>query len=199
MLGMLVSCSSEVSEEERVALTATFTELLESSKKVNDLIFGEGILPKEDGVKLGTYTEADPESLADYGVSDIASIEKKVREVYSLAIYYWIEKTVLASSKETSTGTVLTYARYYKGKTDPANDEEKEIFFVHTDYKTTVGKVSYSDVSLVECTKTYAKFSLTITVTHEGESKSFSDTLTMCKEEEGWRLDAPSYATFQQN
>ena len=86
MLGMLVSCSSEVSEEERVALTATFTELLESSKKVNDLIFGEGILPKEDGVKLGTYTEADPESLADYGVSDIASIEKKVREVYSLAI-----------------------------------------------------------------------------------------------------------------
>ena len=194
---MLTSCKYEPSTEEKEIMREAFVELLEKSKEVNELIFGEGIIPKENGVKLGAYTEADPDSLDFFGVSDIASVKARVKEVYSIAICSWIENTVLSSSKDSETGTVLTYARYYKGKTDPANEEEKEIFFVYADYKATVGKVSYSDISLLECTKTSAKFALTITVTYEGESKSFSDTLTMCKEEDAWRLDAPSYATYE--
>lgn len=196
-LGALTSCRGEPSAEEKEMLTETFLDLLEKSKQVNDLLFGEGILPKEGGVALGAYTEADPDSLDFYGVTDIPSVKARIREVYSLSISAWIESTLLSSSKDAETGTVLTYARYYTGKTDPANKEEKELFFVNTEHKATVGKVSYSDVSLVECTSTGAKFSLTVTVTHEGEERSFADTLTMTKEEGGWRLDAPSYATYE--
>lgn len=195
--GALTSCKYEPSAEEKEMLTETFKGLLEQSKEINDLLFGEGILPKENGIKLGAYTEADPASLDFFGVSDIASVKVRAREVYSLPIASWIESTLLSSSKDAETGTVLTYARYYTGRTDPANKEEKELFFVYTDYKATVGKVSYSDVSLIECTKTGAKFSLTVTVTHEGEQRCFSDTLTMVKESDGWRLDAPSYATYE--
>ena len=52
-LGALTSCRGEPSAEEKEIMTETFLELLEKSKQVNDLLFGEGILPKENGVKLG--------------------------------------------------------------------------------------------------------------------------------------------------
>ncbi len=195
-LSSLCACSNlpDESDEELISI---FSSLLEESKEVNRLLFGEGILPAEGGERIGAYTEADAASLAAYGVDDVEDIKEKAKSVYSLAICAWIEKTLLSSSKDDATGQVLTYSRYHKGTVELADKSKKEVFLVYTDYKGTVGEVDYSNFAVVDKNKNLVKLSLTITVTHEGQSKSFDDTLTMFREDHGWRLDAPSYATFE--
>ena len=55
--------------------------LLEESKILNEIYFGEGIPTKENGHKIGVYLEADTLSMAEYGFTDIDSIKKMVDEL----------------------------------------------------------------------------------------------------------------------
>lgn len=197
LLCLLSLCSCNAPDESDEELLEIFSALIEESKEVNRLIFGEGILPDENGVKIGAYTEASAESLASFGVNSVEDIKEKAKRVYSLATCAWIENTLFASSKDEDLGQVLTYARYYKGVVELADKSKKELFLVYTDYKSTVGEVDYTNFAIKEKSKNLVKFSLTITISHEGKSRSYADTLTIFKEDHGWRLDAPSYATWE--
>ena len=194
-LSALCSCNKPKESDEE--LLSIFSALVEESKQVNTLLFGEGILTDERGEKIGAYREASADSLSSFGVESVADIEEKMQRVYSLSVCAWIKNTLLSSSKDTETGTVLTYARYYVGRVDKADKTQEDVFFVYTDYNATVGEVSYSNFEIVTKNKNLVTFSLTIEVTHEGNTKKFDDTITMFKEDHGWRLDAPTYATYE--
>ena len=192
----LLSCNKPSESDEELLSIAK--ELTEASAAVNRLLFGEGILPDEDGEKIGAYKEASADSLAAYGVTGMDSIEQKAESVYSLATVSWIKNTLLSSSKDEETGTVLTYARYYLGLVEQADKTKKEVFLVYTDYKATVGEASYSDYKLIKKEKDTVSFSVTVTVTYGDKAKVYKDTeITMFREAHGWRLDTPTYATFE--
>ena len=195
MLFSYASCTGP--EESDEVLLSTVKALCEDSIAVNRLVFGEGILPKESGFEIGTYTEADPSSLSLYGVSSIADIEEKIESVYSLAMSAWIKNRILKSDKNEESGIVLTYARYYVGEVELEDKSKKQMFLVNTSYEATVGEVSYSNYRLDKKQKESVTFLVDITVSYKGESKIYTDErITIYKELHGWRLDTPTYATF---
>lgn len=195
MLFSLTACGGPNESDEE--LLAIVEALCEESILVNRLIFGDGILTKENGKKIGTYTEADAASLADFGVDDVEDVEDITASVYSLAVCAWIKKTVLSSEKSEADGVVLTYARYYVGEVENEDGEKEEIFLVHTSYTKTVGDASYGNYRISEKKKNVVTFLLDITVTHKGQSKVYTDQkVTIYKEAHGWRLDTPTYATY---
>lgn len=184
----LVSCGPAESEAELVAIAG---ELCEKSIMVNELCFGEGILAEEEGYKSGAYRAAAAASMEKYGVKNLAEIEARVGEVYSLTVTSWIKNTIFTSGK--SDNGVLNYARYFDSTADAYIG-----LMVKEDYEPTViGKASYSDFVLKETGAKTVSFTVTVTVTHEGKSVTVPNTeLTMCKEDGVWRLDTPSYATY---
>lgn len=195
LCGALASCGPDESDLE---LLATAKELTEASARVNRLLFGEGILPKENGKKIGVYVEADEASLADWGVSSVADVEEIAESVYSLALCGWIKQTVLTSSKDDNSGTVLTYARYYVGDVEIDADTKERIFLVNTSHEPTVGETSYANYRIAKKDGNVVSFLVDITVTHEGKTVTYSDQrISMYKEAHGWRLDTPTYATFE--
>ena len=195
MVFSLAACGGPTeSDDELISIVKT---LCDDSVKVNNLIFGEGILPKENGKTIGSYTEADAASLAFYEVSAVSDIQRIAESVYTLAVAAWIKKTVLSSEKSEENGVVLTYARYYVGEVEDKDGEKKEIFLVNTSYEATVGDASYANYRISEKKKETVSFLVDITVTHEGESRVYTDQkITIYKEQHGWRLDTPTYATF---
>ncbi len=186
------SCGAKESNEELISIAK---ELTEASVSVNQMIFGSGIAAKESGYSVGSYTEADEESLALFGVASVADIEARVRGVYSAATSAWIKNTVLTSVKEES--QVLTYARYYDGERMEGMDFVPVLMVRDNHEPLAVGDVSYANYTLISAERREAVFTVDITVTDGEKTKSFpSSRITMVKEDGAWRLDTTTYATL---
>ena len=172
-------------------------ELCEESKAVNSLTFGDGILPKEDGYKVGAYVEANEESLLLYGVKRVKDIENKIKGVYTLSISIWLKNTVLSSDKSEEDSTVLSYARYYDGEKETDGVKES-VLMVRTTYdQRAFGEISYSDYRIGKMEGENAfSFFVTITV-RDGEKETvYSDQeISVLREDGVWLLDTPTYAT----
>lgn len=193
LLLSFAACSAKESEEELLSIAKSLTE---ASVSVNEMTFGEGILPLKDGYSISSYTEADPESLAAYGVSNLADIKSKIRSVYAYSTAAWIETTTLSSVKQD--GQVLTYTRYYDdSKLDGA--QSTPVLMVKDNYEPLVkGKASYSNYKLVKIKKSEVVFTVDITVKDGETVKEFpASSVTMRKEDGKWLLDSTTYASVK--
>lgn len=186
----MVGCGPAETEEE---LLEKARELTEESAKLNEIVFGAGILPLEGGYELGAYTEADPDSLAHYGVESVTDIELYIGSIYTKATALWIKNTVLTSTKAES--QALTYARYYDGNKQMGSDSVP-VLMVRTNHEpVATGKVSYQNYRIVEAKRDEVVFLVDMQVT-DGEMKRDlpDERITMRKEKGIWRLDTTTYA-----
>ena len=198
LLSTLLSCTNNVRPPETDEELLRIAEALcEESKAVNSLCFGDGILPKENGYKIGAYVEADKESLSLYGIERVSDIEAKIKSVYTYSTYIWIRDTVLSSDKSESDATVLSYARYYDGERE-TDGTKSHVLMVRTSYEQRAfGEILYSNYRM-EKTEGKDSFRFLVTVTvKDGEKETVypDESILVYRESGVWLLDTPTYAT----
>ena len=192
----LLSALGGCAKPDETAFLAEAERLLTEAEKVNVLCFGEGILPKDGGYKVGSYTEADEESLAYFGVTSLASVREKIAAVYSVTTAEWVEKVTLSATYEDS--EVLSYSRYYDATTD-ADEGNRKVLMVKEGYEALLNsRATYSNLRVVELSSRRAEILVDVTVTNaEGESRTETDvSLQLRYEENGWRFDQATYQNY---
>ncbi len=163
--------------------------LLEDSKVLTNIYFGQGIPIKEGGISSGNHTEADMDALAAYGFDSIASIKEKTKEVFSSSMCKWLYERAFTGFK---TDTTMQRARYYE-------DKDGRIM-VKTDAEVYQnGAITY-DLTTAKIVKRHKK-QVTLTmqatvVTPGGLSRSDEIEVVAVKTADGWRLDSPTYFVY---
>lgn len=192
----LLSALSGCAKPDEATFLAEVTQLLTEAEKVNVLCFGEGLLPKEGGYKVGSYTEASEESLAYFGVTSVASIKAKIAAVYSVTATAWVEKVTLSATYEDS--EVLSYSRYYDTTVEEEAGDRAVIMVKNGHEALLTARATYSNVRVVELSSRRAEILVDVTVTNaEGESRTEKDvSLKLRNEENGWRFDEATYQNY---
>lgn len=188
LIPTLAGCTDESDE----ALITRAEELLEKSKTVNEICFGEGLAVMEEGsYPLTGYLEASKEDCEKYGILTTEDIKALVREVYSVATCDYVD-SVIFSPVHTETG-YLSYRRYFD-----ATEDDILHLMVKKDYEPfAVGEVSYTNVRVSSHKRKRAEILVDITVTDGERSRTEKDvSLAMRKEDGVWKLDSLSYASI---
>lgn len=192
LLFSLAACG----KPDEATFLAEVKALLVEAEKVNVLCFGEGLAIKEKGYEVGSYTEADGESLAAFGVTDTASIKAKIAAVYSVNTAEWVERVVFSATYEE--GEVLSYSRYYDTTTDDKSGS-RAVVMVKEGYDALLNaRATYSNVRVVELSARRAQIMVDVTVTNaQGESRTEKDVpLKLRNEENAWRFDEATYMNY---
>lgn len=191
LLTALVGCG----KPDETEFLATAKDLLARSEQVNALCFGEGLSPNEDGYTVGKYAEATEESLSAFDVASVTEIKEKIHAVYSVATAEWIESVVFSAIREDN--SVLSYSRYYD-TVAAEEDGSRAVLMVKKDHEPLInGRASYGNVRILSLSSRRAEILVDVTVEKDGESRVEKDvSLSLRAEEDGWRLDSPSYVTF---
>lgn len=193
-LGSITGCKRQTDE----AFLDMAASLLEQSERVNTICFGEGIGQKKDGFRKGSYTEADEQMLAAYGISTVTDMKQMVREVYTVNTADWIESVVF---RPITDGTsVLSYSRYYDDVKPHETEGEIPVIMVKNEYEKFYGKQStvYQNLRISVSKRSRVVILADATVTDgEGNVMEQKDiSLSFRYEMEGWRLDTPSYVVM---
>lgn len=176
---------------------AATKELLKEAEFLNQIYYGSGIkyYDTDDG-KTGHYRKADIAHLEELGFSTLEELktitEKTFSDKYSALLY----GTILSSLKEGS--TVITAARYYQ-----AYDEETKQptdIMVYSKFNVKFKdklEYDYDSIKAEGSKKDKVYVSVNATVTNsEGKSQNITLTITLIEEDDGWKIDNPTYANY---
>ncbi len=189
-------CNRTYDEEE--VLTAA-KELLHEAEKLNYIYYGDGIDyfdAEEEG--LGHYRKAVPAHLEELGFNTVDELRLMTEKVYSKSYSEHLFSTVLSSQKDGD--IIVAMARYYQAYNEETG--EPTDIMVYSKYNVIFkDKLEYDYDSLqIEGSKR-EKVYLTVnaTVTNsEGKSQIAEITVTLFEEEDGWRIDNPTYANYSE-
>jgi hypothetical protein len=190
----LVSCDRSYDEGEVLSIAK---ELIEKSKTLNELYYGEGIAYIDDeSRKDGSYYEADYLSLSKFGIKTVDDIKNLTRSVYTVEYSNILINTKLSSVS--SDNSVVSLARYYQKKNSETG--ENECIMVYKDAKvfledTVIYDYDSMKVSDVDEDIIYVTLSVTV-INSENKSQTSSLTVGLIEEENGFRLDTPTYKTY---
>lgn len=188
------SCNRKYDEAEVEEATR---KLLKEAELLNKLYYGSGI-KYFDSEENGYYKEADPSHLGELGFSDInglkALTEKTFSDEYSNLIY-----TTILSAMTDGT-SIISAARYYQ-----AYDEETKEpthIMVYSNFKPMFKdtlEYDYGSIRVEKSKKEKVFVSVNATVTtSEGKSQSVEITVILIEEEDGWKIDNPTYANYNE-
>lgn len=200
----LISCGDEETvknrEYDKAEVEAAAKVLIENSKLLNYIYWGKGI-PYVDNKNLssGSYYPADESYLASIGVKTLDDLKKMTEKTYSDEMCKWIYSTVLSSvHSDTAVAGLARYEQVYTGKN---NDEPAYIrVYTEADYWL-IDEVEYNPS--VEALRSEGEIVCVLvlaTVTNpEGKVMNQNLTVRLIEEEDGWRLDAPTYARYYED
>lgn len=200
----LISCGDEETvknrEYDKAEVEAAAKVLIENSKLLNYIYWGKGI-PYVDNKNLssGSYYPADESYLASIGVKNLDDLKKMTEKTYSDEMCKWIYSTVLSSvHSDTAVAGLARYEQVYTGKN---NDEPAYIrVYTEADYWL-IDEVEYNPS--VEALRSEGEIVCVLvlaTVTNpEGKVMNQNLTVRLIEEEDGWRLDAPTYARYYED
>ena len=188
----LSSCNKKYDEEE--VLTAAKT-LLKEAELLNVIYYGSGVQYYENDRANGNYREANSEHLRELGFSTVDELmiltEKTFSDNYSDLLY----STIIYGLKDDT--SVITAARYYQ-----AYDEETNDSYMMVNSKFTVMfkdsiEYDYNSLKVEKSSKEKVYVSVEATVTNsEGASQKTTVTITLVEEDDGWKIDNPTYANY---
>ena len=190
-VGTLTSCDRDYDETE---VRAAAEALIKSSEKLNELFWGEGLAYTEDlNYADGAYRRATFMSLDEYGVKTVGDIKKLARGTFTTAYCENIFSTLLTSVSD-STGIQLL-ARYA-----PRGEGDEETVYVYVEWEPFLtSKVEYLYDTLkvdgAEEETVYVSIDC-IVKNSEGNEQRKTLSIALLEEESGWRLDSPTYATY---
>ena len=195
ILSTLTSCNRRYDEAE---VTEAAKKLLKTAEMLNEVYYGSGIKYFDSEEKIGLYyCKADTMHLESLGFTTINELKKITEETFSVRYASTIYSTVLTSLKDEK-GVIVSPARYHQ-----ATDEETgavTYILVHSNYpalfKSTVD-YDYDTMRVEGSKKEKVHLSIDATVTNaDGKSQRTTVTVTLVEEENGWRIDNPTYVNY---
>ncbi len=196
-------------EYNEAEVCAAAQQLIEKSKILNEIYWGEGIRyieAAENDKNPGVYRPADPEYMEwlyqNHGIKDVETLKAKTREVFSAAG----SSSVISSRLENTTGDtgIAGYARYYMAKENDALDTDDGLM-VYTKAKnfyenTAAVEYVYDGMRVSAVKGEYLTVSLKVKTTGKDGSTNTRDfTVKLIEEESGYRLSGATYALHPQN
>lgn len=200
------SCEKNKKEKDREYDESTVLtvaqELIKKSEKLNDIYYGYGIEADMADISNanGNYFPADILSCEKFGIRNVSEIKKLTRECFTEAQSNLMINTVLNSTKDTS-GEIINFARYYQ-EYDSLNPGEEKCIMVYTKYKPFLtDKVEYLYDTLrvdgVEGQIIVVEIEVKAT-NPEGNVQNKKLKINLLEEKDGFRLDSPTYARYNQ-
>lgn len=190
----LTSCNRKFDEDEVEEITK---KLLKEAEMLNKVYYGSGIRYHESDIGKGNYRRAEQshlEELGFYTVSELMTLtEKTFSDSYSSLLY----STILSALTDDS--TLVNIARYYQ-----ATDEETGESYMMVNSKFNVMfkdtlEYDFDSVRAEKSKKEKVYVSVDATVTNsEGKSQKVTITVTLVEEEDGWKIDGPTYANYNE-
>jgi len=188
-----VSCNRKYDEDEVLSATK---ELLAKAEKLNYIYYGEGIKYYDSNDQNGYYRKANIAHLEELGFSNIDELKAITEETFSVEYSNLIYSTILSAVRDDF--TVVSAARYYQ--------EYDEVTKLPTDIMVNSAfspmmrdRVEYNYdsmyVSGVKKEKVFVTVKATVTNT-KGDSQITDIVITLIEEENGWRIDNPTYANY---
>lgn len=202
--GTLISCGDDDEvknrEYDKAEVEAAAKVLIEDSKLLNYIYWGKGI-PYVDNKNLssGNYYPADEDYLNSIGIKTIDDLKKMTEMTYSDKVCQWIYSTVLSSVySDTAVAGLARYEQVYTGKN---NDEPAYIrVYTEADYWLVDEVEYYPTVEALRSEGEIVCVLVLVTVTNpEGKVMNKNLTVRLIEEEDGWRLDAPTYARYYED
>ncbi len=189
LLVSLTSCSEqEVKEDE---LFPVVEELIEESKILNVIIFGEGIPTLASGKTVGYYRECNMLILKDWGFESARDIRAAINRIYTHSMRSFMEERAFASL---TAGSAVQGARYYEDEDGILMAKSNADVFM-------TGEVSYDYSSLRILSQRRGIVSLEMEATVSSSSGSTQvRTIKLEVEKEGdeWKLNSPTYLVYDE-
>lgn len=196
----LLSCGENARTYDEEEVLAVARDLLPKSEKLNEIYYGDGILPDtgREEEKKGVYFPARNEDLEKYGIFTIEDLREKTRETFTVSYASLLFSTKLSSVSDGD--TIFAFSRFYQAY-DGTGDEKKETFFmVNSEEKGLLTdsltylygtlKVEGAEGSLV-----YVTIDV-IAENEKGERATVPLRIGLMEESDGWRIDTPTYARY---
>ena len=187
-------------EYDKAEVEAAAAELLEDSKLLNYIYWGKGIPYVDDkSLSSGSYYPADQNYLDSIGIKTIEDLKTLTEKTYSKGMCEWIYSSVLSSvHSDTSVAGLSRYEQVFGGK----NNDEPEYIRVYTEANYwLVDEVEYhSSVEALRSEGDVVYVLVLATVTNpEGKVMNTNLEIGLIEEEDGWRLDSPTYARYYED
>ena len=186
----LISCGEKDRDYDEYEVKTAAETLIKKSKALNDVYWGRGIGYYEDNNYAdGYYLPADPVSLYELGFETVDQLKEKTEKVFSKNYCDAIFDSSFVTDADAGTAV---RKRYYQG-IDCIMVYSKAIAFL-TD------KVTYFYDTLEVTGSSGETVFVKIKVRVErGElSQEREIEIGLVEEEDGWRIDTPTYASYRQ-
>lgn len=191
----LSSCNRKYDEEEIIEVSKI---LLKDAEMLNIVYYGSGIEYFDDEDEKGYYRKANVNHLEELGFSTIDELKKLTDKTFSVGYSSELYSTIL--SPLATDISIVSPARYYQ-----AYDEETGApthIMVYSNFTPMLkDSIVYDYDSLrVEGSKkekVYVKIDATVTKA-DGKSQSTTVTVALVEEDDGWRIDNPTYANYNE-
>lgn len=190
----LTSCNRKYDEEEVLEAART---LLKEAEVLNKIYYGSGIeyFDSEDE-QIGYYRKANPMHLEELGFSTIDELKKKTEQTFSAKYSETVYSTILSSMNDGD--GIVSLARYYQ-----AYDEETgqpTHIMVYSKFSLMLKSdivYDYSTLTVVGSKKEKVEVTVEATLTNsEGQSQKTTISIMLVEEENGWRINNPTYANY---
>ena len=189
----MTSCNRKFDEAEVISEAK---RLLKTAEMLNVVYYGSGIEYIDSEAAIGYYKEAERLHLETLGFHTIGELKEITEQTFSAKYTNTVYTTILSSMKDGI--TVISNARYYQVYHEETNEPIR--IMVNTNFTPMLkGPIEYDyDSMRVEGSKK-EKVNLLVDATvsnSEGETQTVTVKVSLVEEENGWRIDAPTYANY---
>lgn len=194
------SCKEEVKDREynEAEVIAAAKDLIKKSEKLNVIYYGHGIKADINDVDnaSGYYYPADVLSLSELGIQKVEDIKALTRECYTKAQSEYMINNTFAPVRD-SDGEIIHFSRYYQ-EYDTFDRNEEKCIMVYSKYEpflVDTVEYFYDTVRVVDVEGEVIIVEINVKVTSEdGNVQEKSIKVNLLEEENGFRLDSPTYA-----
>ena len=187
-------------EYDEQEVLAAVGPLLRDAELLNFVYYGSGIRYYDTNeTSNGYYRKADTAHLEELGFSTIDELKALTEKTFSNSYSDLIYSTVISYMSDGS--AVISPARYYQA-TDEETGEYTHII-VYSKYSYLFKDSITYDYNSFKVTgskgeKVYVTVDATVTRA-DGATQQTTITVTLYEEADGWRIDGPTYANYNEN
>lgn len=186
------SCNRSYDESEVLSAAKT---LMKQAEILNVVYYGKGIEYLDGEENNGYYRRANDAHLAELGFSTIDGLKAMTDSTFTKEYASTVYSTVLSAIKDET--SIVSPARYYQER---GENGEPLYIMVHSEFAMLMLdeiEYDYDSMKVSDVKKERVFVTVAATVTNsEGKKQNTEITISLIEEEEGWRIDNPTYANY---
>ena len=191
----LSSCNRSYDKEEVIAAAKI---LLKDAEMLNIVYYGSGIKYFESEDDKGYYCKADTDHLEKLGFSTLEELKKITEKTFSDGYSSVLYSTILSSLMDDT--SLISPARYYQVYDEETGLPTHIMVYSKFDimFKDSV-VYDYDSIQVDGSKKEKVYVTVDATVTNsEGKTQTVTIRITLVEEEDGWKIDAPTFANYNE-